>query len=153
MRVVFYVMVVVIVSAVLCACWFFCAVFFVLRGVPFIVRGGMSVRCCRGVLSCLFPLLHPSLMTIRPPPPLPVLAFLPLLQGATCYMNSLLQQLYHVPEFSLKLLGLTPDKRMNGDGSSQPPAREEDEVLLQLQVDRSYGLGLVLVRGDRTIDS
>ncbi|CAM9745405.1 unnamed protein product, partial [Ectocarpus sp. 12 AP-2014] len=54
-------------------------------------------------------------------------------QGATCYMNSLLQQLYHVQDFSLQLLGLVPDRRAGG-GESSYPLQEEDEVLLQLQV-------------------
>lgn len=48
-------------------------------------------------------------------------------------MNSLLQQLYHVQDFSLQLLGLVPDRRAGGDQANQPP-QEEDEVLLQLQV-------------------
>ncbi|CAN0231640.1 unnamed protein product, partial [Hapterophycus canaliculatus] len=48
-------------------------------------------------------------------------------------MNSLLQQLYHVQDFSLQLLGLVPDRRANGDNVNEP-LHEEDEVLLQLQV-------------------
>lgn len=66
---------------------------------------------------------------------------LPSVQGATCYMNSLLQQLYHVPAFSLQLLGLVPDSSRagggGGDGGSESAPREEDEVLRQLQV-RNY---------------
>lgn len=48
-------------------------------------------------------------------------------------MNSLLQQLYHVPSFSLRLLGLAPDRRVDGD-KKNGPLQEEDDVLLQLQV-------------------
>lgn len=44
-------------------------------------------------------------------------------QGATCYMNSLLQQLFHVPEFSTGLMQI----------ESQDLHREES-VLFQLQV-------------------
>lgn len=60
-------------------------------------------------------------------------------------MNSLLQQLYHVPGFSLQLLGLVPDRRgskTGGDGGSGAVAAdgqlsyrsEDDDVLQQLQV-------------------
>lgn len=48
-------------------------------------------------------------------------------------MNSLLQQLYHVQDFSLQLLGLVPDRRVEGDQINSSP-QEEDKVLLQLQV-------------------
>ncbi|CAM9942345.1 unnamed protein product, partial [Choristocarpus tenellus] len=54
-------------------------------------------------------------------------------QGATCYMNSLLQQLYHVPSFSEPLLGLSPQTGgfiENGIESLSA----EDQVLFQLQV-------------------
>lgn len=50
-------------------------------------------------------------------------------------MNSLLQQLYHVQDFSLQLLGLVPDRRADAGGDqAKQPLQEEDEVLLQLQV-------------------
>lgn len=67
-------------------------------------------------------------------------------------MNSLLQQLYHVPSFSLKLLGLVPDSRWGIDsagsasgvnsavginGSTARELTDEDEVLQQLQVWRA----------------
>ena len=46
----------------------------------------------------------------------------PMNQGATCYMNSLLQQLFHTSAFSLQLLRVDA-----GD-------EHEDHVLQQLQV-------------------
>lgn len=63
-------------------------------------------------------------------------------------MNSLLQQLYHVQDFSLQLLGLVPDRRRrvddddvddgedgeDGEGKMNQSPHEEDKVLLQLQV-------------------
>jgi len=39
-------------------------------------------------------------------------------QGATCYMNSLLQQLFHIPEFRHSLLSL----ELEGDGAESPAA-------------------------------
>jgi hypothetical protein len=41
-------------------------------------------------------------------------------QGATCYLNAVLQQLYHVPGFCGPLLG------MSGDGRKE---HEQDEVV------------------------
>ncbi|CAM9309084.1 unnamed protein product [Discosporangium mesarthrocarpum] len=51
-------------------------------------------------------------------------------------MNSLLQQLYHVPSFSEPLLGLSPKSRTLPlpQGEAQHKAGKEDEVLFQLQV-------------------
>lgn len=38
----------------------------------------------------------------------PICAVGLLPQGATCYMNSLLQQLYHIPDFRTGILGRSP---------------------------------------------
>lgn len=77
--------------------------------------------------------IYPTPRTSPPPPR--AHAFCWMVQGATCYMNSLLQQLYHVQDFSLQLLGLVPDRRASGGGDlAKQPLQEEDEVLLQLQV-------------------
>lgn len=44
-------------------------------------------------------------------------------QGATCYLNSFLQQLYHIPSFRSGLLA-----------ADDPSADPSDSVLFQLQV-------------------
>lgn len=78
-------------------------------------------------------------------------------------MNSLLQQLYHIPSFSLQLLGLAPDRRrVEGGGDdddadsgavvsdvNQAELREEDEVLQQLQV---LCLVIINLTGMGTVD-
>lgn len=54
-------------------------------------------------------------------------------QGGTCYMNSLLQQLYHVPKLSAGLLQIETSLQTGEDGAE---AEEDDNqsVLFQLQV-------------------
>ncbi len=51
-------------------------------------------------------------------------------QGCTCYMNSLLQQLYHIRSFRQGLLRI----HASGEADAAAPGSEEQQVLYQLQV-------------------